>query len=250
MKMISIQYFYRPVLMPFQMWLAQQQLSEGTLSSYSNRIAGYLQFCNQIDAPKEELFTAELVQEYICYLHETSVNASTINLTLSALSKYFEYHRASFPLISRAKLKRNTHTLNDEEIQLVLRTATNHSSTKCRAIVFLCFFGGLSAGQCAQLNLSDVLTMGDCTFIRVTAKAKTVKLHSAAELALKEWIVSLSPEKEEEQPLFTNFQGRRISRIGIDYLIKSIGIRAYLVLSARVLSQSGRQYLKKDLQTS
>lgn len=237
---------FQKSLYPFNNWLAAKDVSEHTLSNYSARVASYLHFCSLLEVP-QQAHTAELVNEYVLYLQHCNVKASTINQTLSALSKYFEYNELPFPKIARVPLGTSEKpvSLTSAEIDRLLAVTCGHRSLKCRVIVMLCFFGGLSSGQCAELDVKDVYIDEQGCHLKVKKKNRKIELPPIVARALAEWI---HVEKLGlESPLFCNGSGNRISRIGIDYLIKSVGIEAKLMLSARLLYQSGKAYLQQNL---
>ncbi len=226
-------------LQSFNIWLCNKNLSYETLMSYNGRITSYLQFCRLMDARETEVCSHELIQEYLEYLRETNAAPSTINQTLSALGNYFEYRKEPFPKIPRVRKTLKARALLTQEELDRLFDLADSASLKVRTLVYICFYGGLTANQLVEMDVADVSS--DCKSIFVRKKELEVDLDPRTQSVLFKWILHLK-HKGVFIPLFMNASGQRISRIGIDHLIRTLGIRAGIVLSARLLSQSGKEF--------
>jgi site-specific recombinase XerD len=230
----------------FNIWLVQNNFSDHTLTTYSRGVGNYLQFCNSIGCG-EKAHTKELLDRYIFHLQSTNAKPSTINQTLAALAKYFSYHGVDFPDIARlqADRKQKTRLLDNDEIQGVL-SITFRKSEKVQALILMCF-EGLTAGQCSELNIGDIETQANGSIkVYLNRKGRTLHLSDHVTKVLQAWMktrCTLSATSPN-LPVFTNNGGGRISRIGVDYLIKSVGQQIGLVLSARTLALSGKRFIK------
>lgn len=82
-------------------------------------------------------------------------------------------------------------------------------------------------------------------YLLVGRRRQTVEIYGRTKDLLLEWYFGEGQSKEDSAPLFPSEQGTRMSRSGVDYLIKSVGIASRMLLSARLLQNSGKFYRKQ-----
>ncbi len=133
------------------------------------------------------------------------------------------------------------------EVEILYATlCVEERSLKARALAILCFFVDLTPSGCIKLNLADIEVHGLTCNVRTGQRDEDVVwLHGQAASIMSRWL-AVSRSARLEGPLFCNEQGERISRRGVDYLIKSLGFGSNLLLSARLLNNSGRKYLAES----
>ncbi len=232
---------YQQALAPFHLWLSARDLSEETLMKYNLRVMSYLQFCAELRIPESRACCPELANAYVTHLLDSTAGPAKINQSLAALSRYFEFKQAHFPQIARVpNVPQRASFLTEAEVSRLFDVARLSDTPKSIAILVLCFYAGLTAGDCSRLNIEDIKDVDELITISVQRTGEIVELASPGRLPLRNWLNY--SDNNSSGPMFLNCFGRRISRIGIDYLIKCIGIKARVLLSARRLSQSGKQF--------
>lgn len=245
--------FLSPCTLPaFRNWLAEAGFCKNTLLSYNFRIDGYLNYQRTRTSETFPEISLKSALQYLEYLTRQSVSASTRNVTIAALSKFFEYLGLDFSAPGRVYDSSDKNTsLTTEQTSTFLQVSLSESSLKARVIALLCFHVDLSASQCLALNKDDITLddTGRC-FVYARKRNELVELHGDAKGLVVCWYWYARHQDNKSEALFLSDQGSRISRSGIDYLIKSIGISAHLMLSARVLQNSGRAYRKRLSQQS
>jgi site-specific recombinase XerD len=102
-------------------------------------------------------------------------------------------------------------------------------------VVGLCLLSGLRLGECQSLEVSDlsadetilvVMNSRDCRIVPVTSRTRR---------ALKSWLQLRANIETRSQSMFITNDGQPMSCRQLDYVIRSIGIRAGCVCSARRL---------------
>lgn len=233
---------YQKTLAPFHIWLSSRNLAEETLMKYNLRVSSYLQFCGELNVGPAHSCGEALVEAYMKHLFDSAAGTAKINQSISAISNYFEFNQARFPQIERLNYIPRPHPcLSEAEILRLLDVLKSTQNTKALTIIMLCFCAGLTSGDCARLNLEDIRVEDGCRKLAIQRTGKIVELSMPAQLALARWLLNWSSAKFTG-PLFPNCFGGRISRVGVDYLIRSVGIQANLMLSARRLSRAGKEF--------
>lgn len=233
-------------LVQFREWMSTRNLSKNTMLSYNFRIEAFVRFKNEY-APNEDLTSLSLVPQFLKFLKDSNHSAATINQTLAALSKLFRFAGKPFPYVERLeKEPPGARTLSHAEAQNLLQQIKHCGSVKAQAIALLCFDADISASQCAGVSREDIVISGENVYLLISSR----KRNSLVTLVgtTKEVVLSLMNSGDSNTPfgpLFVNETGKRISRSGIDYLIKSVGIPLRLVLSAQLLRNSGKTYRKQ-----
>ena len=230
-------------LAQFREWMSTRNLSKNTMLSYNFRLEAYVRFRNE-HAPEEDLTSTHLVTRFIKHLKDSKSSSSTINQTSAALAKLFRFAAKTPPYIERMdKEPAGTKRLSLNEVHNFLDQIKNCGSLKARAIAMLCFDADLSASQCAGVSREDIVVCGESVYLLIASRKRRPLMElvgTTKEVVLQ--MLSVDSTGSSFGPLFVNETGQRISRSGIDYLIKTVGIPLRLVLSAQLLRNSGHAY--------
>ncbi|MBY0552258.1 MAG: site-specific integrase [Candidatus Obscuribacterales bacterium] len=230
-------------LVQFREWMSTRNLSKNTMLSYNFRLEAYVRFRDE-HAPGEDLTSTHLVSRFVKYLKDSNSSAATINQTSAALAKLFRFAAKTFPYIERMeKEPAGKRRLSEDDVRKLLDQIKHCGSLKARAIAMLCFDADLSASQCAGVSREDIVVCGDSVYLLIASRKRKPLVElvgTTKEVVLQ--MMDLEGTRTSFGPLFVNETGKRISRSGIDYLIKSVGIPLRLVLSAQLLRNSGNIY--------
>lgn len=103
-----------------------------------------------------------------------------------------------------------------------------------RALTLVFLMAGLRPGECSALNVEDIDFEQGHLLIGRGKNARRTPINSALREAMIQWLrVRCAPA--EEQALFVNKQGQRLSLPSIDQTVKKVGRQARLDLSAQQL---------------
>jgi site-specific recombinase XerD len=226
----------------FRQWLAKKGLRLNTLKSYNLRIESFVTFwCEQTS--DNRLVSKANAADYIQHLSMSGASNSTIRQALAAIAYLFEYAEIPMPNLDRPSYVQAPQiSLSHDDIEKFLRAAQTCGSLKARTIALLCFYADLSAGQCLALQREDIILESQQWRLYVRKSNKPRELFGLAKDTLLRYLSKLPAASNGCGALFLNDQGERITRSGVDYLIKSVGFPEHLVLSARLLSNTGRSH--------
>lgn len=233
----------------YKAWLEKQPLSEHSRRAYRSRTNHFLVFLasnhsnyrGALDDPAERDFA---VRDYKSYLKRTlKMQPTSVNSALTAIDHFYQ-----FLGLKKAKVKREDlpqlapRALTKEEQKRFIRAAERCRRPKDKAVAFLLFYTGVRIGECAALDVDDVAVFGRKNRVTIRSgkgdKYRQLPLHSEAVDAVACWLVNRTEkfkDKNIENALFVNPQGRRMSTASLDLIVRKIGRDCGLSLSAHIL---------------
>lgn len=227
-------------LADFRSWLAQGKLSRNTLATYNFRIESYLKFQRHASPKVGAELSKEGALRYFEHLRCSNTRAGTFNLAIAALSKLFDFYEIEFPEVTRMQKNGGKNVLSESDLEKFLYAAQYCGNAKARFISLLCYYANLSPSQCIKLNVEDIFMVEEKCYILRKSDALPVELVGFS----KEWVANrlLVAASAPGTALLTNDHGERITRGGVDYLVKSVGIPVGLQLSSQLLRDTGVHY--------
>ena len=222
------------ILEEYEAFLIQvKQASENTVCSYMRdlrQFAGYLQQLNKDILEADH----DTVLGYVTYLQEHGKSTATVSRCLASLKSLYAH------LISLEQIKDNPvsgihiekaekklpQILTGKEVELLLDQpkCTDLKGYRDKAMLELLYATGIRVSELINLNISDVNIPGG--FIKCgtsSAKTRIIPLYPAAIKALSAYIDDIRPKmlaSAEEESLFVNIAGERMSRQGFWKIIK------------------------------
>lgn len=228
----------------YETWLTQQPLSRHTKRAYQSRIRQFLKFVGQVHSSTfnstQSSVSRQAVLAYTDFL-KSSLNAepTSINNSLTAIDHFCQFLGMEPSRVRRERaMSMNPRTLTSEEQERFLVAVENRRSARDKAMAFLFFYGGVRPGECASLDVQDLVSSEDGIKVMVKGNnTREVLLNPLTSKALESWLTERDTiiGNPEETALFVNAQGRRLSTAGIDLIVRGIGWTAKLDLSAQVL---------------
>ena len=233
--------FSFPVLLELfftQRLMQQRQASPHTISSYRDTFRLLLQFAwqRQHKAPSKLTFEeidAPLVIAFLDDLEKSrGVTPRSRNLRLTAIRSFFHYAAFEVPACS-AQIQRVlaipdkrftralVHFLTRPEVDALLAAPDQHtwSGRRDYTFILLAVQTGLRLSEMTSLERQDV-TLGTGAHVRVVGKGRKERctpFSKPAGAVLKAWLQE--PLKSDEQPLFPNARGGRLSAHGVHYIL-------------------------------
>jgi site-specific recombinase XerC len=131
--------------------------------------------------------------------------------------------------------------MSQEDNSKLQQVLVSSASGKERAIVAIFLETGIRLSECAALNVCDLAISDSLGKLNIYNKrnssCREVQLNEAARAPLQAWLKERNDRfaLSEKSALFVNYLGERISTAGLDFLIRKIGIRARMNLSAQIL---------------
>lgn len=220
----------------------ERSLAENSIEAYNNDVAKlfqYLETAEKVDSLK--VITLKELRAFLVYLNELGVQASTQSRVVSGIKSFFGYllqeeliNTDPSELLETPKITRKLpDTLNIHEIDLLINAidASKPDGMRNKAIMEVLYGCGLRVSELTDLRISNISE--ETEFIRVIGKGNKERIVPIGGTALKllkiyreEVRVHQNIKKGNEDFVFLNRFGAKLSRISIFNLIKSLAVIA------------------------
>ena len=217
-----------------------KKLSDNTLQSYRRDIEQYEKYVsdNQINYLK---VTEENILEYMDYLREENKKESTISRSLASIRSFYQYlirvkkiKKDPTMTIESPKInKRVPNILTSKEVELLLEQPkdVDLKGTRDKAMLEFAYATGMRVTEMISLDIDDVKIDEGYVVCRGRNKARNIPLGSMSLKALKEYIEDARPyliRDENEEALFVNVNGTRLTRQGFWKIVKYYKEQAHI----------------------
>lgn len=217
-----------------------KKLSDNTLQSYRRDIEQYEKYVsdNKINYLK---VTEETILEYMEYLREENKKESTISRSLASIRSFYQYlirikkiKKDPTMTIESPKInKRIPNILTSKEVELLLDQPkdVDLKGTRDKAMLEFAYATGMRVTEMISLNIDDVRLDEGYVVCRGRTKSRNIPLGSMSLKALKEYIDDARPyliRDEEEDALFVNVNGTRLTRQGFWKIVKYYKEQAHI----------------------
>jgi integrase/recombinase XerD len=236
---------WRSAIKGFQAYLKlEKSLSANSIEAYSRDIDKLYQYADA-QLPKinpDNIVLADL-RKFITWVNELGMIPSTQARIMSGIKAFYKYMLMEdiiktdpSELLESPKITRKLpDTLSYEDINKLIDAIdlSKPEGARNKAIMETLYGCGLRVSELTQLKLSNLYL--DIEFIKVFGKGskeRLVPIGGAAVKALKIWIEQVrvhSPiKKGEEDYVFLNRRGSRLSRVYIFMVIKDLAMKTGL----------------------
>lgn len=223
---------WKSYLNDYQMYLKLEKgLSQNTITGYSQDIQKLEALYTEV---KPENITSKQINDFV-YQMAHFINPRSQARLISSLKSFYKFLRLEnyldhdpTQLIESPKIGRKLpDTLSLEEIDLLIQSLdlSTPEGERNRAILELLYGCGLRVSELVNLKLSDLFFAEG--FIRVTGKGSKQRLIPINEYSIKLISIYINqirvhqlPQKGEEDILFLNRRGKRLTRVMIFTIIK------------------------------
>jgi len=233
----------RPYLKGFAAYLKlERSLAENSIDAYANDVEKLLQY---LDVNHKELALTKLtlkdLREFLIWLNELGAQASTQSRVISGIKSFFNYlvleeliTEDPSDLLETPKIARKLpDTLNLQEIDALIDAidASKPEGMRNKAMIEMMYGCGLRVSELTELRISNIYEESE--FVKVLGKGNKERIVPIGATALKltkiyidEVRVHSKIKKGNEDYIFLNRFGAKLSRISIFNLIKSLAISA------------------------
>jgi integrase/recombinase XerD len=237
-----------PYLKDFKNFLKlERALSANSIDAYLSDVNKLMQYFEaiQLEVQVKEINTAH-IKSFLKWLHELSVLPSTQARIISGLKSYFGFLLMEelisidpMALIEAPGIqKKLPDTLSLQEINALIAAidASKPEGMRNKAIIEVLYGCGLRVSELCNLRISHLNIEGE--YIKVTGKGNKERYLPIGTIALKFVNVYLSEirihtkiKKGNEDYLFLNRLGTKLSRISIFNIIKELALKSGLTKS-------------------
>ena len=230
---------WRSAIKGFQAYLKLEKgLSDNSIEAYSRDIDKLQQFSDiQPSKLNPEAFSLNDLRLFINWVNELGMIPSSQARILSGIKSFYKYlliediikNNPAELLESPKKQRKLPDTLSYQDINRLISAIdlSRPDGARNKAIIEVLYSCGLRVSELTELKLSNLYL--DIEFIKVVGKGskeRLVPMGGEAIKALKIWIenvrVHTPIKKGEEDLVFLNRRGSRLSRVYIFMLIKQL----------------------------
>ena len=216
----------------------ERSLSVNSIESYSRDIDKLKQFAEtQPNVVSPELVTLQHLRAFLQWINELGMIPSSQARILSGIKAFYKFMLMEdlmmadpTELLESPKVQRKLpDTLSYLEINRLIAAIdlSKPDGPRNKAILEMLYSCGLRVSELTELKISNLYL--DIEFIKVTGKGnkeRLVPISQTAITALKQWLqysrVHTSIKKGEEDIVFLNRRGTRLTRVFIFMLVKQL----------------------------
>lgn len=218
--------------------LAEGNLAPGTLKAYRSVLVDFCHYVEEHSPPVEQpTELADLMSCYVEQLCSRGLRAHSINRAIFVLNLFSRSLGIACGLSKvRPDEPAEMVILTENQWHALVKASQNCSHVRDRCLMLLLLQTGLKPQECCNLNLEDLHLECDSSWIRVSGRYGNRSLPVLPDLTdcLRLWLQERHRLHAQPscQALFLTQQGKRLSAYAFDQVVRKIGIRAGIVLSA------------------
>lgn len=220
----------------------ERSLAKNSIEAYKNDVEKLFQYFEAIEKNSQLTeITLKDLREFLIWLSELGAQASTQARVISGIKSFFTYLLEEqliindpSALLETPKITRKLpDTLNIHEIDQLINVidASKPEGMRNKAIMEVMYGCGLRVSELTELKISNIYEQSE--FIKVVGKGNKERIVPIGATALKfikiyidEVRVHLAIKKGNEDYIFLNRFGSKLSRISIFNLTKSLAVAA------------------------
>ena len=227
----------------FISYLASERgLAQNTLESYGRDLRYFQQYLENNRLTFATGSTNEIIRTYLDELKKQGKAVSTISRNLAALKSFYQYLLKEQYLdadpaskIESPKLeKKLPQVLSVQQVELLLKQPNINlpAGLRDKAMLELLYATGIRVSELITINVNDVnLELGYIKCFGRGAKERVVPLGSISSKCVSQYLrkgrTALVRSKQEEA-MFVNHHGRRLTRQGFWKIIKKYALEAHI----------------------
>ncbi len=234
---------WRSAIKGFQAYLKLEKgLSDNSIEAYSRDIDKLQQYADaHANKLNPEAFSLNDLRQFINWVNELGMIPSSQARILSGIKSFYKYllvedmikNNPAELLESPKKQRKLPDTLSYQDINRLIEAIdlSKPDGERNKAIIETLYSCGLRVSELTELKLSNLYL--EIEFVKVVGKGskeRLVPIGGEAIKALKIWIenvrVHIAVKKGEEDLVFLNRRGSRLSRVYIFMLIKQLAVLA------------------------
>lgn len=244
--------------------------SENTIESYLRDVTSFSEYLSEqgIESPLNA--DEKIVEGFVNHLKEMGRSATTISRNISSVRCFYKYlnsagvtdrNPAKNIKVEKSE-KKLPQVLDGEEIEVLLEQPVVTEPKGCRdkAMLELLYATGIRVSELINLNIGDINLQTGVLTCRNNKSVRQIPIYASAIVAVSDYIYRirrLIVSDEENQALFVNLNGSRLTRQGFWKIVKSYAVSAGITkeLTPHTLRHSFALHLLengasvKDIQT-
>ncbi len=238
----------------------EKKLSDNTFQSYKRDI---LQYKDYIDVNNLSYTNVKEddIQAYLLYLKDLNKKATTISRHLASIRLFYQY------LLKFNKVKKDPTAnvqapkinkkapciLTSEEVNLLLNQPKNVDlkGIRDKSMLEFAYATGMRVTEIISLNIQDVNLDEGVVICTTRSKTRSIPLGKISLNALRDYVTNVRDvliKDANEQALFVNINGKRLTRQGVWKIVKFYKEQAHITkeITPHVLRHSFATHLLQN----
>ena len=213
--------------------IEEKKASKNTVESYMRDISQFSSYCASKNVKDIFEITSDFLNKYLEYLKVIGKSEAKENRIIASLRCFFRYIISKGILtenpVDAIKLKKTEKklpgVLDSNEIVLLLSQpdGQDYKSIRDKAMLELLYATGIKVSELIDLEISEVNLQIGILNLKNEKKGRVIPIYPAAVKSIAEYLVNVRPYivlDENEDKLFTNMTGQKMSRQGFWKIIK------------------------------
>lgn len=228
------------IIQDFIDYLESRQVSKNTLLSYKrdiNQLSAYLEKADKkmFEATEEDLMA------YIAYMQTIGKSNATISRSIASMKAFYRYllklklvesniaEKLSSPKVEKKELS----ILSVSEVENLLEqpNLTDLKGQRDKAMLEILYATGIRVTELISLNLSDLNLNAGHIKVKKKNKERIIPLGNTTIKYLRDYVENARPlliKTEDEQSLFINANGQKMTRQGFWKILKQYKEEAHI----------------------
>ena len=226
----------------FQDYLKNERnSSDNTIASYMRDMRQLSEFLDAHDLPNLLDAGEKELNIYLDFLRRSGKSPATVTRHIATMKRFYQYFFAAgeviqnpaASLVGEKTEKKLPQILTSKEVELLLEQpeCTDAKGYRDRAMLELLYATGIRVTELISLNVSDVSLAVGVIRCRKKDKERVIPLYPKAVKALAEYMEFIRPQMiatPDEQSLFVNVNGERMTRQGFWKIVKTYQAKAHI----------------------
>ena len=226
----------------FQDYLKNERnSSDNTIASYMRDMRQLSEFLDAHDLPNLLDAGEKELNIYLDFLRRSGKSPATVTRHIATMKRFYQYFFAAgeviqnpaASLVGEKTEKKLPQILTSKEVELLLEQpeCTDAKGYRDRAMLELLYAAGIRVTELISLNVSDVSLAVGVIRCRKKDKERVIPLYPKAVKALAEYMEFIRPQMiatPDEQSLFVNVNGERMTRQGFWKIVKTYQAKAHI----------------------
>ena len=221
----------------------EKHSSANTLSSYIRDLTQFQSWLLSTGVTDMRKVKKDTINEYLLHMTHSGKSPATVTRSTASIKSFYAYMaqcgavktNPAKSVVAMKVERKYPEILTNREVELFLEQpkCVDEKGFRDHAMLELLYATGIRVSELIASNLEDVnMRMGFITCAGEQSHARIVPLGRPARAALENYIYEARDQllrgKEEEQALFINFYGNRMTRQGLWKILKEYGEKAEL----------------------
>ncbi len=211
----------------------EKQASQNTVSSYLRDITQFQAYLESVHTCSLTQAEPEMIRAYMTWMQGRGKSAASITRFVASVKSFYNYlcsvgavgENPAKGMTAARSERKYPEILTNKEVELFLEQpqCVDAKGYRDHAMLELLYATGIRVSELISLNLQDLNLSAGFVHCASKGKERIIPLYHTAVRALQDYVRDIRPQiiaDSEEEALFVNMSGERMSRQGFWKIIK------------------------------